>query len=50
MLAFASAISTNSHPFYSKFTIRKPNSNEIEEKISLTHGFNKEIGKRLADG
>jgi len=46
MLSSASAIS--SKQFYFKLAIRKPNSNEIEEKTFLTHGFNKETGKRFA--
>ena len=50
MLSFASSISSNNYPFYSKLVIRKPNSNETEEKTFLTHGFNKKTGKQLADG
>jgi len=42
MLGFPSAISTNNHPFYSKLTIYKLNSNKTEEKTILTHGFNME--------
>ncbi|KYN09499.1 hypothetical protein ALC57_18386 [Trachymyrmex cornetzi] len=49
MLGFSSAISANNYPLYPKLAIRKPNSNETEEKTFLTHGFNKETGKRLAD-
>jgi len=49
MLGFASAISSK-HQFYSKLAIRKPNSNETEEKIFLIHRFNKETGKRFWAG
>jgi len=42
MLDFPSAISTNNHPFYSKLTIYKLNSNKTEEKTVLTYGFNME--------
>ena len=49
MLSFASAIS-NKYQFYSKLAIRKSNSNETEEEIFLTHGFNKETRKQFTDG
>ena len=44
MLGFSAAIS-NKHQFYSKFAIRKSNSNEKEEKTFFTHGFNKKTGQ-----
>ena len=41
MLGFS--VFSSKHQLYSS---RKPNSNEIEEKTFLTHGFNKKTGQR----
>ena len=49
MLGFSAAISGNHH-FYPKLAIRKPNSNETEEKVFLTTGFDKKTGQRHTTG
>ena len=49
MLGFSAAISGN-HQFYPKLAIRKPNSNETEEKVFLTTGFDKKTGQRHTVG
>ena len=49
MLGFSVAIS-NKNELYSRLSIRKPNSNETEEKIFLTHGFNKKTGQTRTVG
>jgi len=49
MLSFLVAIS-NKNELYSRLSIRKPNSNETEEKFFLTHGFNEKTGQTRTVG